>query len=319
MEISQRVRAIVSFVQAVDTGSFAAAGRTLGISSAAVSKNVAGLEQTLGVRLMNRTTRTLSLTDEGAAFLRQARIALEALDAAVDVLAEQRAEIGGHVRLSCSVGFGHDHLMPVLPGLQVRYPSLTIEADFDDRVVDLVRDGYDLAIRGGQIVDSALVSRPICRLNMALVASPDYLARAGVPATPQDLPSHRLIVRRFLGGKVSPWIFRDGEGNQTSLNLDSAAMTLSAPEALVQAASLGLGIAQVGVHTAWPALREGRLKAVLPDLHDPGNYEMVLQYPHRALMAPRVRATLDYLLAAFAGDHALHVPLHILNDYVYTA
>ncbi|WP_226101796.1 LysR family transcriptional regulator [Dickeya oryzae] len=318
MEISQRVRTIVSFVQAVDAGSFAAAGRVLGISSAAVSKNVASLEQALGVRLMNRTTRTLSLTDEGTLFLHQARIALEALDAAVDVLAEQRAEIGGHVRLSCSAGFGRDHLLPVLSGLQMRYPSLTIEVDFDDRVIDLVKDGYDLAIRGGQIADSGLVSRPICRLGMVLVAAPDYLARAGVPTTPEALLSHRLIVRRFLGGKVSPWLFRDGEGSQTSLNLEGAVLTLSAPEALVQAASLGLGIAQVGVHAAWHALREGKLKVLLPGIHDPGQYEMVLQYPHRALMAPRVRTTLDYLLAAFANDDALHVPQHTLNDYVYT-
>ncbi|MBL0511935.1 LysR family transcriptional regulator [Aeromonas media] len=315
MEISQRVRAILSFVQAVDAGSFAAAGRALGISSAAVSKNVASLEQALGVRLMNRTTRTLNLTDEGAVFLRQARIALEALDAAVDVLAEQRVEISGHVRISCSAGFGREHLLPVLPALQQRYPALTAEVDFDDRVIDLVRDGYDLALRGGQIVDSALVSRPICRLPMALVASPDYLARAGVPDTPEALRSHRLIVRRFLRGKASPWQFRDWEGNQTALELDGAVLTLSAPEALVQAAALGMGVAQVGLHTAWPYLRDGRLKALLPGIHHPGNYEMVLQYPHRALMAPRVRATIDHLLAVFASDAALHVPLHALEEY----
>lgn len=157
MEISQRVRAILSFVEAVDGGSFAAASRALGISAAAVSKNVAGLEQALGVRLMNRTTRTLSLTDEGTLFLKQARIALEALDAAVDVLAEQRVETSGHVRISSSAAFGRDHLMPVLPGLQTRYPALSVEVDFDDRIIDLVRDGYDLALRGGHIADSALV------------------------------------------------------------------------------------------------------------------------------------------------------------------
>lgn len=316
MDISQRVRAVLSLVQAVDAGSFAAAGRALGISSAAVSKNVAGLEQALGVRLMNRTTRTLSLTDEGQVFIRQARIALEALDAAVDVLAEQRAEVSGHVRISTSAGFGSAHLLPALPGLLARYPALNIESDFDDRVIDLVRDGYDLAIRGGHIVDSALVSRPICRLNMVLVASPDYLARAGIPQCSTDLLQHRLIVRRFLGGKVSPWCFHSGDGSVTALDLNHASVTLSAPEALVQAATLGLGIAQVGVHTAWPYLRDGRLQVVLRGAHDPGKYEMVLQYPHRALMAPRVRATVEYLLAAFAKDEALHVTLDSLGDFV---
>ena len=315
MEISQRVRAILSFVEAVDGGSFAAASRALGISAAAVSKNVAGLEQALGVRLMNRTTRTLSLTDEGTLFLKQARIALEALDAAVDVLAEQRVETSGHVRISSSAAFGRDHLMPVLPGLQTRYPALSVEVDFDDRIIDLVRDGYDLALRGGHIADSALVARPVCQLNMVLVASPDYLVRQGIPRTPQDLAVHRLIVRRFLAGRVSPWSFRRGDGGLITQDLTPAVLTLSAPEALTQAALQGMGIAQVGVHHAWSYLQSGQLKALLVGQHDPGHYEMVLQYPHRALMAPRVRVTVDYLLAAFAEDEALHVPLSALDDY----
>src|SRR5450830_840396 len=117
MDSSQHVRAIISFVQAADAGSFAAAARALGISSAAVSKNVASLEQALGVRLMNRTTRTLNLTAEGAAFLKQARIALDALDTAVDAVAAQRVEVSGHVRISTSAAFGRDQLMPALPGL----------------------------------------------------------------------------------------------------------------------------------------------------------------------------------------------------------
>ncbi len=315
MDISQRVRAILSFVEAVDGGSFAAASRALGISAAAVSKNVAGLEQALGVRLMNRTTRTLSLTDEGTLFLKQARIALEALDAAVDVLAEQRVETSGHVRISSSAAFGRDHLLPVLPGLQTRYPALSVEVDFDDQVIDLVRDGYDLALRGGHIADSALVARPVCQLNMVLVASPDYLERQGIPRTPQDLAVHRLIVRRFLAGRVSPWSFRRGDGGLITQDLTPAVLTLSAPEALTQAALQGMGIAQVGVHHAWSYLQSGQLKALLVGQHDPGHYEMVLQYPHRALMAPRVRVTVDYLLAAFAEDEALHVPLSALDDY----
>jgi len=312
MDLSQRVRTILSFVQAVDAGSFAAAARALGISAAAVSKNVASLEQVLGVRLMNRTTRTLSLTDEGTVFLKEARIALEALDNAVDAVAAQRFETSGHVRISTSAAFGRNQLIPVLPGLMTRYPALSVEVDFDDRVIDLVRDGYDLAIRGGRIADSALVSRPICHLNLILVASPDYLAREGTPRSLQELTSHRLIVRRFLGGRVSPWNFKSSDGSTTSLDLGPASLTLSAPEALAQAASLGMGIAQVGVHHAWDYLRSGKLKVLLLGVHEPGSYEMVMQYPHRALMAPRVKATIEYLLAAFAEDEALHVPLNNL-------
>ena len=315
MDTSQRIRAILSFVQAANVGSFAAAGRALGISSAAVSKNVASLEQALGVRLMNRTTRSLKITSEGTAFLEQARIALNALDAAVDAVAAQRVEPSGHVRVSTIASFGRDQLMPALPGLLKRYPALTVEVDFDDRRVDPIQDGYDLIVRGGNIADSALVSRPICRMNMVLVAAPAYLAGCDVPRTPQDLKQHKLIARRFLGGRVARWSFRTADGSLTEYDPE-AVLTLSAPEALVQAARFGMGIAQVGVHHAWVHLLSGELKVVLNDCHHPGTYEMVLQYPHRAFLAPRVRATVDYLLDAFAREEALHVPLGALADFV---
>lgn len=316
MDSSQRVRAILSFVHVADAGSFVAAGRVLGISSAAVSKNVAGLEKALGVRLMNRTTRNLQLTDEGNAFLRQARLALETLNTAVETVTTQRSGPSGRVRISTSAAFGRGYVLPVLPGLLSRFPALSVDVDFDDRVVDLVRDGYDLVIRGGNIPDSALVSRPICRLNVMIVASPEYLTLHGVPRTPDDLRSHRLISRRFLGGRVSPWMFRSEDGGITTLDpTEIAVATLSAPESVVQAAHDGAGIAQVGVHLAWPHLLSGALKVVLHRYHHPGHYEMAIQYPHRALIAPRVRVTLDYLLDAFSADKMLHLPLDALDAY----
>lgn len=317
MDSSQRVRAILSFVQAADAGSFSAAARVLGITSAAVSKNVASLEKALGVRLMNRTTRALKLTVEGDAFLRQARIALEALDAAMDTVASQRAEPSGRVRISTSSAFGREHLLPAIPGLLTRYPALKVEVDFDDRVIDLVRDGYDFVIRGGHIPDSSLVSRPIFRMNSVLVASPAYLKQHGVPKTPQELQSHRLIARRFLSGQVAPWTFKAENGNTATFDpADTAVLTLSAPEAVVQAACDGVGIVQIAVHLAWPHLRSGALKVVLDRYHQPGTYEMVLQYPHRALLAPRIRATMDYLLEAFAENKSLHIPLPSLDAYI---
>lgn len=316
MDASQRVRAILSFVHAADAGSFAAAARQLGITSAAVSKNVAGLEKAMGVRLMNRTTRSLQLTDEGSLFQQQARAALEGLDAAVDTVTAQRLGPSGRVRISTSAAFGQAHLLPLLPGLLARHPALSVEVDFDDRVVDIVREGYDLAIRGGSMPDSALVSRPICQLQAVLVASPAYLARHGVPRSPQDLPSQRLIARRFLGGRVAPWQFQHPDGSVTAFDPGAAAvLTLSAPEAATQAACDGVGIASIGVHLAWPHLQAGSLKLVLLRHHHPGNFQMVMQYPHRALLAPRVRATLDHLLAQFAQDETLHVPLGRLKAY----
>ena len=134
MDSSQRVRAILSFVHVADAGSFAGGARALGVSPAAVSKNIAGLEKALGLRLMNRTTRTLSLTEEGSAFLRQARLALEALDTAAEAAMAHRAEPVGKVRISTSVGFGKSYLMPALPGLLATHPGLAVDVDFDDQI-----------------------------------------------------------------------------------------------------------------------------------------------------------------------------------------
>lgn len=315
MDSSQRVRAILSFVQAADAGSFAAAARALGISSAAVSKNIAGLEKALGVRLMNRTTRTLNLTEEGEAFLRQARIALDALELATDAVIAHRAAPSGRVRISTSVGFGRDQLAPTLPGLLAQYPGLAVEVDFDDHVIDLVRDGYDLALRGGRIADSSLVSRLICQYNMVLVASPAYLDQHGTPKHPEDLLQHRLLTRRFLGGRVSPWQFKARDGSITTLNTEAAVMTLSSPETVTQLAVAGVGIAEIGVHHAWRHLQAGELKVLLLKAHHPGSFEMTLQYPHRALVAPRVRVTVEYLLEAFAQRDELHVPPAALRQF----
>ena len=315
MDSSQRVRAILSFVQAADAGSFAAGARALGISSAAVGKNIAGLEKSLGVRLMNRTTRSLKLTDEGEAFLRQARVALEALDLAVDAVISQRAAPTGSVRISTSAGFGREQLAPLLPNLLIKYPGLAVEVDFDDRVIDLIHDGYDIALRGGRVADSSLISRTVCQFRLVLVASPSYLQTVGIPRKPDELMKHRLLTRRFLGGRVSPWNFLADDASLTTLNTDSAVMTMSSPETLTQMAVAGAGIAEVGVHHAWKYLRTGELKLLLLSSHHPGSFEMTLQYPHRALVAPRVRVTIDYLLEAFANMHELHVPLSELSAY----
>lgn len=315
MDSSQRIRAILSFVQAADAGSFAGAARALGISSAAVGKNIAGLETALGVRLMNRTTRTMNLTEEGEAYLRQARIALEALDMATEAVIAHRATPTGSVRISTSVGFGREQLTPILPGLLEKYPGLSVEVDFDDRVTDLIQNRYDMALRGGRIADSSLVSRPICRFNLVVVASPAYLARYGIPRKPEDLTQHRLLTRHFLGGGIAPWDFRSDDGSIRTLNTGAAVMTLSSPEAIAHAAASGAGVANIGVHHVWKHLQSGQLKVLLVDSHHPGSFEMTLQYPHRALIAPRVRVTVDYLLEEFSHLEELHVPLSVLKDY----
>lgn len=315
MDATQRVRAMLSFVQAADHGSFAAAARALGISPAAVGKNVAGLEGALGVRLMNRSTRSLQLTSEGRAFAQRAREAISALDAAIDTVAAQRAEPAGRVRISTSSAFGHRYLMPLLPGLLQQFPALVPEVDFDDRRVDLVRDGFDLALRGGHMEDSSLVSRHICDLLTVLVASPAYLQRHGVPKRPQDLKAHRLIAVRYLNGTTSRWAFRQGGGAIEEFTPEPAALLVSDPQAAVDAAAAGLGIAQSGAHHAWRLLQAGKLKIVLGRHHESGKRAMTLQYPHRALMAPRVRVTIDHLLHGLKVTQALQIAPSDLRDH----
>ncbi len=316
MDATQRVRAMLSFVQAADRGSFAAAARMLGISAAAVGKNVAGLEGALGVRLMNRSTRSLQLTSEGAAFLQAAREAINALDAAIDTVAAQRAEPAGRVRISSGNAFGHRYLMPLMPRLLQLYPALVPEIEFDDRRVDLVRDGFDLALRGGELQDSSLVSRHICDLHTVLVAPPRYLAEWGAPRRADDLQKHRLIAVRFLTGQPSAWRFRKTPSAGAHERLPQpAALVVSDPQAAVVAAVSGMGIAQTGLHHAWQFLKTGELKIVLAKQHDSGKRAMALQYPHRALVAPRVRATVDFLLQELGRTEALHVPLDTLHGF----
>ncbi|WP_241613057.1 LysR family transcriptional regulator [Rosenbergiella epipactidis] len=317
MDVSQHVRAIISFIESAQMGSFSEAARKLGISPAAVSKNIAALEKALGVRLMNRTTRKISLTEEGATFLSQSMIAMNALDSAVESIISRKMETSGHVRISTSAGFGRDQLLPALPSLLSQYPQLTIEADFDDRMIDLVNDGYDIAIRGGRFVDSNLITRPVCNLNLVLVASPEYLSKYGNPKTVEDLKSHQLLSRRFLGGKILPWEFKSFDDALLALDPIPSLLTISAPEALASAAACGLGIAQVGIHHAYKYLEAGNLKVVLLDIHNPGKYEMVIQYPHRSLIAPRVKVTVEHLLNHFKNDKSLHIQLKDLIKYQF--
>ncbi|WP_448954702.1 LysR family transcriptional regulator [Labrys neptuniae] len=307
---------MLSFVQAADRGSFAAAARHLRLTPAAVGKNIGLLEASLGVRLMNRTTRSLQLTVEGEIFLSKARAALDAIDTAVESMSSQRSEPAGKLRISTSSGFGRHFLLPLLPGLLARYPAIVPEIAFDDHPIDLVREGFDIAFRGGSIQDSSLISRRICSMKMVLVASPDYLERNGIPATPTDLPSHRLIATQFLDGHAGRWELVTPERKVEEFIPASPALVASDPEAAVIIAASGLGIAQAGLHYAWPYLRSGQLKVVLAGYLDSGSREMVLLYPHRALIAARVRATVDFLAQGLAKMEALRVGLGDVGAYV---
>lgn len=316
MESLNNLSGIISFVHSARLGSFTAAARLIDVTPAAVSKNVATLEASLGVRLMNRTTRSLSLTAEGSLFLSQAQLALASLEQAVESLTTAKENPVGLVRMSVPNVIGRRLIMPILPDLLARYSALSIEVDFDDRVVDFVQAGYDLVVRGGNIHDSSMISRSLGPLKLGLVAAPSYLKKYGIPRQPADLSKHKLITRRFLGSKLSPWKFQQPDGNLFLHEPHSSSITLSDPEALTQAALSGLGIAEVGIYLVWEHLQSGALQLLLHDSHDPGQFELMLQYPHRALLAPRVRATADFLLEAFRRHEGLNVKDEQLKMYV---
>lgn len=317
MDPTQRVRAMLSFIRAAERGSFASAARSLGISPAAVSKNVAGLEAALGVRLMNRSTRSLELTSEGQHFFEGAREAIHALETATSAIGSQSLTPSGVVRITTPATFGHRYLMPLIPKLIQRYPMLVPDIDFDDRRKDVVRDGYDIALRGGPPRDSSLISRKICELSSILVASPDYLRNAGVPTEVRHLQHHRLIGIQFQGSQIAQWQFKHLPiPNRNDPMPGPTVLVVSDPFAAVQAAVAGIGIAQAGLHHTWEYLKSGQLKIVLHDLYVSEPRSMTMQYPHRSLLALRVRATVEFLLQEYASIEELQITTNQIRLFV---
>ena len=303
----KQLQGLLAFIEIADAGSLAAAAQRLAVTPAAVSKNLLRLEEQLGVRLVQRSTRRMRLTAEGAGFLDKARAALRALDEAVAEVSQSSVAPSGRVRVSVGIAFGRHWVLPALPALAAAYPQLRIEVDLDNRPVDLVAEGYDIGIRGGRVEGSSQNARRIGALPVALVASPAYLKRAGVPQSPADIARHRCVQTRFSDGSLSRWQFRTG-GKRRAVQIEpEASLVLSDSEATADLALAGAGIAQVGLYHALPYLRSGRLKLVLADCHDPGEREFVLHYPHRRYLAPRVRVVVDALLAHFRASADLHL------------
>jgi DNA-binding transcriptional LysR family regulator len=293
---------LISAVQAADSGSFTAAAKVLELTPAAVSKNVAALEALLQVRLFNRTTRQLSLTEEGKAFIAQTREGLHSLESA-SVAASQHLAPQGLVRVNCSVGFGRRYVLPLLPDFYQQYPQVQVELSLNDMNVDLVREGFDVGIRGGSEPPEGMVARKICDLSAVLVATPRYLKARGVPKHYTDLAQHDLLRVKFPSGRISPWLFKDK--NKVVPFEGQAKLLISDPEVILDAALLHMGIARTGHHHAYSALQRGDLVEVLARQHERGNASMALFYPHRAGLAPRVRVLVDFVLQRLVKEPGL--------------
>jgi DNA-binding transcriptional LysR family regulator len=298
---------LICAIQVADSGSFTAAATALDLTSAAVSKNVAKLEAQLKVRLFNRTTRRLSLTEEGKNFIAKARSGLEQIEAAaLDAAVGLRPQ--GVVRINCPVGFGRNYILPTLPKFYGLHPDVQIELHLNDQPVDLVGQGFDIGIRGGSQPPDGMVARKIFEISLALVATPKYLTARGTPKHYTDLAGHDLLKVKFLNGRMYPWVFKISEGQQKKLvTFDGAAkLVISDSDVLVEAALMHLGIASVGRYHAHDALERGDLVEVLLQQRPREGISMSMFYPHRTGLAPRVRVVVDHLLAHFATIAALH-------------
>lgn len=288
-----------SFVRSAETASFSAAARRLGLTPAAVSKNVARLESNLGVRLFQRSTRGLTLTESGERLLREARGGLDALQAAIANVATAAGKPAGLLKVSMAPAFGLDYIFPLLEDFLARYPAVVPDWHFDNRPVDLIAEGFDAAIGGGFDLPSGFVARELARAHVIAVASPVYVAKVTrLPVNPADLGSHDgILLRSPLNGRIRTWPLRNRSGEQAGVEMRPR-MILNDPGAVCHCAVMGLGIAFVGMLNALPHLRSGALVRLLPEWHaDIGPISLYFA-GHKQLPA-KTRVFVDYIVDEF--------------------
>ncbi|QCI66227.1 LysR family transcriptional regulator [Phreatobacter stygius] len=280
-----------AFVQAAETRSFTAAGRQLGISSSAVGKAVARLEQRLGVRLFHRSTRTITLTPEGACFLdRCRRIVLEIEAAELELAQTQGAPRG---RLRVSLPLASMLMMPALSAFMRAYPEIELDLDFTDRLVDVIDEGFDAVVRAGEVSDLRLMTRALGTFRLKLVGSPGYFASRGVPRKPDDLRSHACLLHRYpTTGKFERWPLRRG-AKDIEIDLPTTAV-VNTIEPLIAMAEQGLGIACLPDFAIRRQLDDGTLVTVLDDcLHHAGTFRML--WPSSRYLSPKLRVFVDFM------------------------
>ncbi|MFC6276925.1 LysR family transcriptional regulator [Psittacicella hinzii] len=301
------IKIIRSFLTAANTGSFTKAAEALSLTPSAVSKNVSALEKSLGVRLFNRTTRSLSLTAEGLEYSRQAQAALDLLLQAGESLRFANAEPVGKVRISLPVDIGHLYVIPFLEDFKAKHPQINFELDFENRIIDFVSDGFDFVIRGGTITDTSLIARRLGKMELSLMASPKYLAARGTPQSPADFSKHDFILRKFASGKiVYPQIKQEDGAGYIAHEVPNPFLLVSDPYACIIAALSSIGITYNAKHLAKEFLATGQLVEIMPEQNYSGHFELTIQYPHRSYLAPRVRLVIDYLVQRFAEVAELH-------------
>ena len=286
------------FAKVVASGSLSAAARDLGLSTAVVSRRLAALESRLGVRLVNRTTRRLALTDEGAAYHEAcARILAEIEDADAAATA-RRVEPQGVLKVALPASFGHKHIAPLVPPFAERYPRIQLVFSLSDRTVNMIEEGYDLAIRIGALEDSSLAARKLAPNRRVVCASPEYLRLHGTPQTPEELTRHNCLTTTDL---QMNWEYKGPDGKRGSVRV-SGHYACDNWEVLREWALAGLGIALKSTWDVRLQLEGGLLVPILPGYDFGTDVAIYAVYPHRRYLPAKTRVFIDYLAESFGPE-----------------
>ncbi len=287
-----RFEALQTFVAVVEAGQFNAAAERLGCNNSAVSRRIAELENRLGAQLLTRTTRRLALTDAGRALYERAVRLLAELEETEQSVAAEQAALTGRLRLATPLSFGLLHLPSILNAFMAEHPGVELDIRLDDREVNLVEEGVDLALRIGHLADSSLVARPLAPIRFVTCASPGYLARHGVPREPADLARHACLVYGYLP-EPQLWRYTGPDGGSVAVRVPLR-MRANNGDLLLSAAAAGLGVCLQPTFLAYRAVLEGRLTPLLPGYTVPAATAYAV-YPSRRHLPRRVRALIDFL------------------------
>jgi DNA-binding transcriptional LysR family regulator len=286
------------FCLVVRKGSLSAAAQDLGLTTAAVSKRISGLESRLGMRLLNRTTRRMELTEEGQAYLEGAERLIAEFDEVESAVISRKAAPKGLLRVNATFGFGRHYVAPAVAEFARRYPDVQVQLQLSDRYLNLAEEGFDVGIHVGELKDSSLVSRKLLRNRRVLCAAPEYLRQFGVPKNPRELIHHRCLVLREKDSPYGVWRFRGPQGEETVKV--RAALACNDSDVVQGWALAGLGIMLRSTFAATPSVRSGKLQVILDGYRSP-EADVHAVYSHRHNLSGRVRVFVDFLAEWFAG------------------
>jgi DNA-binding transcriptional LysR family regulator len=286
------------FVRIVEAGSITQAAGQLNLAKSAVSKRLGDLENRLGSKLINRTTRTSSLTDAGNQYYQRVKLLMGEVDSLNGDMASKTQVLAGSLRLAVPLSFGISHLTPAIDLFMRQHPELNIDIDFSDRKVDIIEGGYDLALRIGSLPDSSLQARKITPIKHTICASPSYLENHGTPTTPQELTTHKVL--KYGNWPLAGMPLLDLTGQQHLVNVD-AYLTANNGDAMKQIALSGHGIVMLPTFIVWDALAKGDLVPILENYSLPTMHAYAI-YPSTRYLPRKVRSLIDFLIERF-GDN----------------